>query len=377
MLKNKYLLSIKGKDVKRFLKSLHRKGINLINIVIINDELIIKVDQENYNKIKNIKTCYQITINKTYGFIYLKTIIRNNLVFIISFIIGIIYLFLLSHITFKIKIFHDDKTIRDLVYNELNTYGIKKYSFIKDYNYIQKVKQNIINNNKDIIEWIEIECVGATYNIRVEKRIKNKEQELLNQRHLIAKKSGIIKKIIAHNGEIIKKVNDYVSKGDIIISGEIHKGEDVKANVSATGEVYAEVWYKVKVKLPLYYYEKKKTGNAINTLKIKLLNKEINLFNKTYKNKVSNNKKLFSDFYNMVSINYSNDEELSILDQINTISNENDAIILARDKIIEKLDINEYIISQKKLKTTLNNSTINVEVFFKVYENISSYNYFN
>ena len=51
--------------------------------------------------------------------------------------------------------------------------------------------------------------------------------------------------------------------------------------------------------------------------------------------------------------------------------------MIARDKIIEQLDTNEYIISQKKLKTTINNSTINVEVFFKVYEDISNYSYYN
>ena len=32
--------------------------------------------------------------------------------------------------------------------------------------------------------------------------------------------------------------------------------------------------------------------------------------------------------------------------------------------------------AQKKLKTFLNNSTIKVEVFFKVYENISQYQYY-
>ena len=169
----------------------------------------------------------------------------------------------------------------------------------------------------------------------------------------------------------------HVSKGDIIISGEIHKGEDVKSNVSATGVVFGEVWYKVKVNLPLHYKEEKKTGREISTIKVKILDDEYNLFNKNYKNKKTSSKLLFSDFYNMFSINYSKDTEISIIDELNTISNENMAIILARDKIINQLDINEYIISQKKLKTTINNSTINVEVFFKVYENISSYKYYN
>ena len=128
--------------------------------------------------------------------------------------------------------------------------------------------------------------------------------------------------------------------------------------------------------MPLYYHEEKYSGNQLNTFKFLFLNKEYNLFNKAFINKKSSLKTLFSDFYNMISFNYGIDKEIIIKDEVNTIANENDVIILAREKIINKLDTNEYIISQKKLKTTINDSTINVEVFFKVYENISSYRYY-
>ena len=377
MFNNYYRITIKGKDVNRFFKSLYKKGIRFINIIILDKELICKVDLDNYKRIMSIKTCYQIEVDKIYGFIYFKNIIKKNIIFLSFFFIGILYLFFLSNILFKINIIHDDKEIVELISNELNRLNIKKYSFIKSYDYISKAKEEIINNNKDLIEWVEIERIGSTYNVRLEKRIKNKKPEEKPVRHLIAKRAGIIKKIEAHDGEIIKKVNDYVEKGDIIISGEIHKGEDIKDNVSATGNVYAEVWYKVRVSMPLYYYEEKYTGNSINTVKIKVLNKEYNLFNKEYDNKKSKNNILFSDFYNMFNISYSNDKEIDINESINTIQNETNAIILARDKIINQLDSNEYIISQKKLKTTINNSTINVEVFFKVYENISNYIYYD
>ena len=376
MFNNYYKITIKGKDVKRFLKSLYKKGISFINIVIFDNDVTCKVDLNNYKKIMNVKTSYQIEVKKIYGFIYLKKLIKCNLFFIIFLNIGFFYLFFLSHIIFKINIIHDDKNIVSIINNELNNLNIKKYSFIKSYDYIKKAKDTIINNNKDKIEWIEIEKNGCSYNVRLEKRVVNKEQTKYPVRHLIAKRSGIIKKIEAHDGEIVKKINDYVKKGDIIISGEIHKSEDIKDNVSATGEVYAEVWYKVKVSIPFNYYEEKYTGRSLNTFKILFLSNEYNLFNRDFENKKTINNVLFSDFYNMFSINCSKDKEIIILDEINTLANENDAIILARDKIINQLDSNEYIISQKKLKTTINNSTINVEVFFKVYKNISSYVYY-
>ena len=376
MFNNIYLVSIKGKDLKRFLKYLYRRNIRFVSIASLDNELYCKLDEKNYKKLLDIKTSYDIKLLRVYGLIYIKEIIKNNIVFIISFLLGIVYLIFLSNIIFKVDIVHDDKEIRDLLKKELEKMNIKKYSFVKDYNCIEKVKEKIKENNKDKLEWLEIERVGTRYIVKLEKRIKNNEIIKTEKRHLVAKKSGIIKKIDGDVGEITKKINDYVSKGEIIISGDIHKGEDVKDNVSATGNIYAEVWYKVKVSLPLYYYEEHKTGNKIKTIKVKYLDNEYNLFNKKFNNKKSISKQIFSDFYNMFSINYSNDYEIVVRDEINTIDNEAIAINLARDKIMSKFDKNEYIISQKKLKTIINDSTINIEVFFKVYENISDYLYY-
>ena len=376
MLNNYYLVRIKGRNLKRFLKFLYRKKIYFINIVNQDDSLFCKLDQNNYKKLIEVKTSYDISLEKVYGYIHLKEIIRKNLIFLIFLTIGLFYLYFLSNIIFKIDIVHDNKEIQQLIKQELDKYGIKKYSFIKNYNYIKKIKERIIENNKNKIEWLEIERIGTRYIVRLERRIKEVIDKKESKRHLVAKKSGIIKKIDGSVGEITKKINDYVSKGDIIISGEIHKGEDIKDNVSASGNIYAEVWYKVKVSLPLYYYDEIITGHKINTLKIKYLKNEYNLFNKMFKNKKSINNPIFTDFYNMFSINYSNDKEVKIKDEINVIDSEVIALNLARDKLLNQLDKDEYIISQKKLKTIINNSTIRVEVFFKVYENISNYLYY-
>ena len=53
--------------------------------------------------------------------------------------------------------------------------------------------------------------------------------------------------------EILKKINDYVNKGDVIISGLIMKKDEIKDFVEAHGSVYGETWYNVKVILPRTY----------------------------------------------------------------------------------------------------------------------------
>ena len=76
----------------------------------------------------------------------------------------------------------------------------------------------------------------------------------------------------------------------------------------------------------------------------------------------------FKDFFSLFSIKFNTVYESVLNDKdISSI-----AVSYARDKISNNLRDGEYIISQKKLKTTINNSTISTEIFFKVYENISS-----
>ena len=65
---------------------------------------------------------------------------------------------------FSIKIVYNDKEVIKTIEKELKKYGIEKYKLKKDYIYLNEVKENILKNNKDTLEWLEI----------VEKEYENK-----------------------------------------------------------------------------------------------------------------------------------------------------------------------------------------------------------
>ena len=378
MLENYYKLEISGKDVKRFIRSLYKMNIYFEYIYFTNGICYVKVNLDNYKKIKNVKTCYNIKVINVYGLKKIEMLLKDNFIFLMFSFIGIILIYFLSNVIFSVNIVHSDIKLRKLIISELEKYDIKKYSFVKDYDYLQNVKKKILEDNKTSIVWLEIERIGTSYEIKVEKRIINDKEEEPNLRHVVAKKSGIIMKIVAENGEIIKKKNDYVKAGDIIISGEIHKNDEVVDNIPASGSVYAEVWYKVKVEMPISYKEELLTGKNKNILNISFLDYSWNLFDfYPYKDKNVKNNLLLSDFFGMFNINYNKESEVIIKDEVNNIISEEFAFKIARKKIEENLKEDEYIISQKKLKTIINNSTIVTEIFFKVYENISSFSYYS
>ena len=74
------------------------------------------------------------------------------------------------------------------------------------------------------------------------------------------------------------------------------------------------------------------------------------------------------------SFNYSTIREINLFDDIYTVDLALETgMNLARERLLDTLDKGSEILSQKKLKLYIKDSKIFIEVFFKVYENITDY----
>ena len=62
-----FWIEIKGINVKRMLNKLFKLKINISSIKYEKDRVLLKISYEDYKKIKQIKTTYQINIIKTCG----------------------------------------------------------------------------------------------------------------------------------------------------------------------------------------------------------------------------------------------------------------------------------------------------------------------
>lgn len=372
MFKSFYKLKITGKDVKRFLKQLYNLNIYFEEIEFRKKELYVKVDDDNYKKIKKIKTIYKIEIINLYGISKIKDIINKYNIFFICIIIGIILLNILGNMIFSIEIDIDNKEIKEIVNKELETYNIKKFSFNKSYNERKDIIEKILLNNKDTIEWIEIEKIGTKYIVRVEERIIKDKKEECMPRNIVAKRDGLILNINSSAGEIKKSINDYVKKGDIIISGIITKNDEEKNRVCASGKVYAETWYQVSVEVPYNYKEIIYTRDYKRNISITIFNKRKSLF-KDFDNYIIKEKSISNKIL-PIKISLENQQKIIKIDHIYT-SEELDlkALEISKEKLKHLLKNNSTILLEKKLKTIPKNSTIEVVIFFKVKEDITAY----
>lgn len=372
---NYVLISITGKNPQIFIKRLHSLNIEYKSYNKINyKNITLKLKYIDYLKIYKISSIYKIEIIRYYGLLKYKMLISRNVNILISFIISFIIILILSNTIFDIDVIHNDKNIRNLILEELKENKIDTFKLVPNFKQRFKIKERIIKNNKNIIEWLEIKRVGSKIIVKVTERRTNEKQEIFENRDVVAKKSGIILKIDAQKGVVQKKINDYVLKGDTIISGNIIKDETVKGQIPAQGKVYAETWYKVHVSYPLIYNEIIYLNDVKNNYIIKFFNTNISLKSNYKESEIEKKKILLKE--NIFPFMIYKEKQRKVKIKKEKLSNSDaskKAILLAENKIKLKLSKDEYIISKKALNFSTNNSRIDIDVFFKVYEDITDY----
>ncbi len=363
-------VSVKGPFLNLFLSRLYKMHINISNIKYLSDqEISFITKKDNVTKlIKNFKD-YKIKIKNEKGIFRLKPLILKNKIFLISLLLGLIAFLFFQNIIVEVNVIHADKTIRELVTDELETYGVKRLTLKKSYSKLQEIKQKILDKYPDQLEWLEIKTIGMTYEVRIEQRILTKIKESNSLCNIIATKSAMITKIISKKGMNVKDIGDYVGKGDIVIAGDIKANEEIKQSVCAQGEVYGEVWYTVNASIPLNYKDKTKTGRKRFNILYDNGKEKKSIFNSRFKNSESNLKKIFSLFGTTFYLQTEYEVQVK-----NLTRTKNEAIKVAlakaKEKIKLKLNDKERLITQKVLNNSLKNSKMEVEIFVSVEEQI-------
>lgn len=374
MFKKIIKIKVTGHNVKRFIKRINKHKINIYNLNISSkDQAELLILKNDFEEIQKFNTIYKVDIIGEEGFLKLRKKLIKSSHILFFLLIGYAILLFLSNIIFDIDIIHTNNQIVGLLEQELEENGIKKFSFKKSYNELQKIKKSILEKYRDKIEWLEIVEDGTKYIIRVEERIITEKETKEDIKNIVATKSAIILKINAKTGIPIKNRLDYVKKGDVIISSEVKLNDEIKQYVNATGEVFGEVWYKVSVEYPFKYYEKRKTGKRKKVLSFYFLGMKFELFNfSKFTNYEIQDQKSFKHFFLPIKLALETQEEVEIINEKYTKDEAlQKAILKATDKLEDQLSYGEYIISKKKLKVESNSSRIIVDLFFTVCENIT------
>ena len=375
-MKHYLLVRIKTSKKTSLLLKLNRLNVDIKEIVYEKDYLRFQINKEDLKRVKRYLVSFKVEVLDETGIYKLRKELKKNNLFIIGIIFATIIFLILSNVIVKINVIHENSHLRELIMDSLKKEGVTPLSFKKSYDEYEKIIAKIKEEYKDKIEWLEIDVEGMVINVRVEERIMNDNEKDYSTCHIVASKSGIVKSITTKKGVSLIGINDYVEKGEILINGSIMLNDEIKANVCASGEVYAEVWYNVKATLPMTEEIKKDTGKMRYNFMIKHDSDEVVLL----KSRVGEEKRvenilLFSifgiEFYLQKEYEVKVDVKNYKVDEITE-----KGIKLINEKLELKLDNFEEIIEEKVLQKTIKNNNIYIDMFVAVIEQIGVKEYF-
>ena len=372
---NNYIkVRVEGKNVNNYIKWMIKQKIDIINLNIIkHNHLEVIINYKDYKQLNKYSKTYKITIIKKYGNLKIIELFKKNLFIIIPILIAIIFLYFLSNVIFFVDVIYNDKDLVEKIKQELSKYGIEKYKLKKDYEYLNKVKEEILKNNNETLEWLEIIEDGTKYIVKLVERKKEEKNESFEYQSIATNKDAIITSIKAYSGEKIKEINDYVKKDEIIVSGVIEKPDGSLIYTRANAKIYGEVWYKINIEYPYLYKEERVTGKNKDVYVINFLNKKFPIFPYSkYKEFKVLSKNIIENNILPIAFTKEKQYEVIIKEEIYTyeeaISN---AIEVSKKKLLEN---NNKIVEIKKidiLDKQAIGSKIKLNIFISVEEELT------
>ena len=374
-------IEVEGYYIERFINICQNKKILIWNLKREKGvKLYLNIGIKDFKKLKNIarKTNCKIKISKKKGIPFILHRYKKRKIFAIFLIIIAFAIYTSSKYVWNIEVQVEDNLQIEQIKEDLADLGLKK-GVLKSKIETEKLINELRLKRNDI-SWIGIDLKGTNV---IVKAVKSDEKpDLLDNSdycNIVAKKTGIITKIIAQNGTAVVKEGDEVNKGDILIAGYMEGKYTDKRYVHSLGVVQAKIKYSKSEKIYLNQEKLRDTGDEEKKFQIKFNNFQINFYKTLSKFKIydtiytEKNLKIFSNFYLPISVvEITNKEQVK---ETKTYSKE-EVIELGKEKLskaIEEDIANKENILGITVDTDEQEEYVEVCVTYEVLENIESY----
>jgi similar to stage IV sporulation protein len=171
-----------------------------------------------------------------------------------------ILLFLMSSVIWQVKIVGNDQIKTAYILEQAKKQGIHPWQWKFKLKNTAILSRNL-HRQLPNTSWVGIQMKGTYLTIEIVESALPEAKPLLNPRHLVASTNAVITKIYAEKGKPMVKINAYVRKGDVLISGLIGSEANQQV-VVAKGTVTGQVWYTSKIEVPLSLSQNTYTGES-------------------------------------------------------------------------------------------------------------------
>ncbi|WP_110926909.1 sporulation protein YqfD [Bacillus massiliglaciei] len=241
-----------GVGTERLINQLIRRGIHVWDVKRAGENSIIfHISLREITRLRQTvrKSDCKIEFIRGEGLPFLWKRVLKNSGFLVGFAAFILCIFVLSNMVWGIKIHEAEPETEHAIRKELDSMGVKigKMQFlVDDVDTIQRK----LTDQVDELTWVGVELKGTTYHLRVVEKQQPEEPEKTSPQNLVATKKAVVTDMFIEKGNAKVNVNDYVKKGQLLVSGVIGNEKNKKI-VPAKGTIKGQTWYRATATVPL------------------------------------------------------------------------------------------------------------------------------
>ncbi|GAA4706235.1 sporulation protein YqfD [Brevibacillus fulvus] len=254
-------IKVRGKRFERLVNMAVREGIHIWNIRRIGTELsecqILIGDYFRLRPLLRETGCRTHVVSRD-GLPFWFRRIKARSGFVIGALLFFLGLYMLSSLVWSVEIqgtYHISPT---KVGQAAEKIGIKVGAWKAKLEEPQQLQRELLRLLPEA-SYVGVRLQGTKAIIQVVEKEEPMPKPAVGPRNLVAKKRAVISKVMAEAGKSMVKVNQFVEKGQVLISGVIGN-EERQGLVAAKGTVQGEVWYESQVTVPLRQSRYQLTG---------------------------------------------------------------------------------------------------------------------
>lgn len=245
---------------ERLINLCAKENIILYDLVKTPEGFKAKTSSYSFKKILILAKKVNVSINveKKSGVPFIIKKYKKRGGILVGILIFLAFFTISKNYIWQINIEGNKKIDKNIILEELEFIGIKKFSKIKNIDSVKSKEELLLNIPQ--LSWITINIEGCKANVIVSERIAPPKIKSTQPCDIIAKKTGQIIYIDCYSGTIKVKVGNSVCKGETIISNEVTLKNGGIINVHSDAKIIAQTQYDKTVEFDLVKHNKEYTN---------------------------------------------------------------------------------------------------------------------
>jgi similar to stage IV sporulation protein len=254
-------ITVRGKRFERMLNMAVREGIRIWNIRRVGQEVgRCDILIRDYFRLRPFlkETGCRPHVERRGGLPFWLVRLRRRAGLVIGASLFFAGLYMLSSFVWEVEVRGVKQMRPEAVSMAAAQLGIKEGVWkakLKESHVLQRELQSMLPEASRVI----VDIQGTKAIIQVVEKEEPEKPVPPSPRHLVAKKRAVVHTILPESGRSMVSVNQFVEKGQLLISGIIGNETRQKA-VAARGTVKGEVWYVSNISIPLSQVRYQLTG---------------------------------------------------------------------------------------------------------------------